>query len=175
MRRSYPDAPPSTPRLQPSRGDVTNIRIGYEHPDSLLTYPDAPFLSRCAVPIQMRRSYPDAWFLSRCVVPIQKDGRWIDTTHRWVTHATMSVLSTAPAHTTYPHAHSAITICSEWRPHTPFFWSAGTQAHPGLHVHPAHTPHVMRSPHNHTRSHQRRIQNAPGPIGPGAQRIRLRR
>ena len=59
MRRSYPDAPPSTPRLQPSRGDVTNIRIGYEHPDSLLTYPDAPFLSRCVVPIQMRGSYPE--------------------------------------------------------------------------------------------------------------------
>ena len=36
-----------------------NIRIGNEHPDSLITYPDAPFLSRCAVPIQMRRSYPD--------------------------------------------------------------------------------------------------------------------
>ena len=31
------------------------------------SYPDAPFLSRCAVPIQMRRSYPDAWFLSRYV------------------------------------------------------------------------------------------------------------
>ena len=23
-----------------------NIRIGYEHPDSLITYPDAPILSR---------------------------------------------------------------------------------------------------------------------------------
>ena len=32
-----------------------NIRIGYEHPDSLITYPDAPILSRYAVPIRMRR------------------------------------------------------------------------------------------------------------------------
>lgn len=31
---------------------------------------------------------------------------------------------------------------------------------PGLHVHPAHTPHAMCSPHNHTRPHQRRIHNA---------------
>ena len=29
-----------------SRGKVTDIRIGYEHRDSLITYPDAPFLSR---------------------------------------------------------------------------------------------------------------------------------
>ena len=105
--------------------------IGYRVLDSLITY-------------------PDAWFLSRTAFPIQNERRWNDTTHRWVTRATMSVLSTAPAHTTYPHAHSAITICSEWRPHTPFFWAAGTQAHPGLHVHPAHTPHVTRASRNHT-------------------------
>ena len=30
------------------------------------SYPDAPFLSGCVVPIRMRRSYPDAPFLSRC-------------------------------------------------------------------------------------------------------------
>ena len=35
------------------------------------SYPDAPFLSGCAVPIRMRRSYPDTRFLSRCAVPIQ--------------------------------------------------------------------------------------------------------
>ena len=34
-------------------------RIGNEHPDSLITYPDARFLSGCAVPIQMRpQGYP---------------------------------------------------------------------------------------------------------------------
>ena len=37
-----------------------NIRIGYEHPDSLITYPDAPFLSRCTDPIQKHGSYPEA-------------------------------------------------------------------------------------------------------------------
>ena len=30
------------------------MRIGYDDADSLLTYPDAPFLSRYAVPIRMR-------------------------------------------------------------------------------------------------------------------------
>ena len=45
---------------------MTNIRIGHEHADRLITYPDAPFLSGCAVPIQMLRSYPDAPFLSGC-------------------------------------------------------------------------------------------------------------
>ena len=36
-----------------------NIRIGYEHPDTLITYPDAWFLSGCAVPIRMlARCYP---------------------------------------------------------------------------------------------------------------------
>ena len=60
----------------------------------------------------MRSSYPDAWFLSGCVVPIRNDGRWIDTTHRRVIHATASVLSTAPAHTTYPHTRGTSTIGS---------------------------------------------------------------
>ena len=44
---------------------MTNIRIGYEHPDTLITYPDAWFLSGCVVPIQIRRSYPEQRFLSR--------------------------------------------------------------------------------------------------------------
>ena len=61
-----------------------NIRIGYEHPDSLITYPDAPILSGCAVPIQMHGSYPGAripsgsnttdtrrvpWFPMTCIQP----------------------------------------------------------------------------------------------------------
>ena len=37
-----------------------NIRIGYEHADRLITYPNAPFLSGCADPIQMHGSYPEA-------------------------------------------------------------------------------------------------------------------
>ena len=100
--------------------------IGYRVLDSLITY-------------------PDAWFLSRTAFPIQNEGRWIDTTHRWVTHATASVLSTAPAHTTYPHARGTSTICNEWRPHTPFFWAAGMQAHPGF-TRTQHTPHTSRAP-----------------------------
>ena len=49
-----------------------NIRIGNEHPDSLITYPDAPILSGCTVAIQMHGSYPGARFLSRCTDPIWK-------------------------------------------------------------------------------------------------------
>ena len=74
---------------------MTNIRIGYEHPDTLITY-------------------PDAWFLSRYVVPIQNEGRWIDTTHRRATHATTSILNTSPAHGQPIRMHGcAITLCSE--------------------------------------------------------------
>ena len=35
------------------------MRIGDEHPDTLITYPDAWFLSGCVVPIRMlARGYP---------------------------------------------------------------------------------------------------------------------
>ena len=68
-----------TPRKHPAsqhptrdhRGERANTRIGYEHPDSLITYPDTPFLSGCAGPIQMCRSYPDARVLSGCAGPVQ--------------------------------------------------------------------------------------------------------
>ena len=53
--------------------------IGYRVLDSLITY-------------------PDAWFLSRTAFPIQKDGRWIDTTHRQVAHATTRALGVSPVH-----------------------------------------------------------------------------
>ena len=38
-----------------------NIRIGYEHLDSLLTYPDVANLSGSVQPIRMWLTYPDAW------------------------------------------------------------------------------------------------------------------
>ena len=44
---------------------MTNIRIGYEHPDRLRTSGYLNNLSGCVVPIQIRGSYPDTWFLSR--------------------------------------------------------------------------------------------------------------
>ena len=99
-------------------------------------------------------SYPDTWFLSRCVVPIQNEGRWIDTTHRRATHATTSILNTSPAHRQPIRMHGcAITICSKWRPHTPLFWAAGTQASvtcpphgtPPSSVHPAHGARPSRT------------------------------
>ena len=62
----------------------------------------------------MGGSYPNVPFLSSTAFPIQDVNRWIDTTHERVAHAT-------------------------------------------------------------TRAYTTRIQNAPGPTGPGAQRIRLRR
>ena len=102
----------------------------------------------------MRGSYPDTWFLSRCVVPIQNEGRWIDTTHRRATHATTSILNTSPAHRQPIRMHGcAITICRKWRPHTPLFWAAGTQASvtcpphgtPPSSVHPAHCARPSRT------------------------------
>ena len=172
----------------------------------------------------MRGSYPDAWFLSGCVVPIQNEGRWIDTTHRRVTDATASVLSTAPARTTYPHTRARSRSAAMSPPHTTVRHCRNT--HPTTHrtahrcpalqeytpndacrtahrllalqgrtpsdAHPTTrcTPHTSRAsrtscaprttaPGSRQRRKQNayttRIQNAPGPTGPGAQRIRLRR
>jgi len=139
MRRSYPDAPPSTPRLQPSRGDVTNIRIGYEHPDSLLTYPDAPFLSRCAVPIQMRGSYPDAWFLSR-----RTGGGLTPPIDRLLTPP--RALSASAQYTDNlsactGHAHDR----PRSRPSTPLSCAAGRKPC-GAHPTTPRTPHTSRAP-----------------------------
>ena len=44
---------------------MTNIRIGYEHPDRLRTSGYLNNLSGCVVPIQMSSSYPEQRFLSR--------------------------------------------------------------------------------------------------------------
>ena len=66
---------PTTTRLHHYAGHY----LGYEHADRLITYPDAPFLSGCAVPIRMRRSYPDTRFLSRCAVPIRMRRSYPDT------------------------------------------------------------------------------------------------
>ena len=35
------------------------IRIGYAHPDRLLSYPDLRYLSGCLLPIRMFVTYPD--------------------------------------------------------------------------------------------------------------------
>ena len=44
----------------------------------------------------MCRSYPDVPFLSRTAFPIQNDGSWIDTTHERVAHATTRAYKTRP-------------------------------------------------------------------------------
>ena len=41
------------------------IRIGCDDLDRLLTYPDARYLSGCALPIRMRVTYPEVRNLSR--------------------------------------------------------------------------------------------------------------
>ena len=114
----------------------------------------------------MRGSYPDAWFLSRTragglTPPI--DGG---------THATVSVLSTTPAHTTYPHArvrdhdlqrmitlrtvllHCEATNHAAHAPHTAHAWSrthaplasrAPRAAAPGPHHPRAHSAHTKRA------------------------------
>ena len=113
---------------------MTNIRIGYEHPDTLITY-------------------PDAWFLSGCTVPIQNEGRWIDTTHSWVTHATASVLSTAPARTTYPHTRARSRSAAMSPPHTTVRHCRNT--HPTTYTAPHTTVRHCRNTHptTHTTPH----------------------
>ena len=49
------------------------MRIGYEHPDSLITYPDAPILSGCANPIQVRGSHLEATPRTPAVPLVPKD------------------------------------------------------------------------------------------------------
>ena len=52
----------STGLTSPHRSHPSHAitRIGNEHPDSLITYPDAPILSGCANPIQVRGSHLEA-------------------------------------------------------------------------------------------------------------------
>ena len=45
--------------------------IGYAHPDRLLSYPDAAYLSGCCLPIRMLLTYPDVRYLSGCCLPIR--------------------------------------------------------------------------------------------------------
>ena len=129
---------------------MTNIRIGYEHPDTLITY-------------------PDAWFLSGCTVPIQNEGRWIDTTHSWVTHATASVLSTAPARTTYPHTRARSRSAAMSPPHTTVRHCRNT--HPTTRT-PPHGAHPIR--HAHLARHARLAQPHPAPAS-GANKTHTQR
>ena len=92
-----------------------NIWIGYEHLDRLITYPDAPFLSRCAVPIRMRRSYPDAPFLSRCAVPIQMRRSYPEATTEAHPHHALRLPTPAPR----PSAPSARRAAIASSPPTP--------------------------------------------------------
>ena len=57
-----------------SRGSI-HIRIGNEHPDSLITYPDVHNLSACAQPIRVRATYPDnATKMGLWVLAVLADG-----------------------------------------------------------------------------------------------------
>ena len=188
---------------------MTNIRIGYEHPDTLITYPDAWFLSGCVVPIQIRGSYPDAWFLSRTragglTPPI--DGLLtpprassIPAQHTDNLSACMGARSrsaakdgVAPrfdglqgrkqasrAHHTARH-QAACTQHTARAPRAPFCCAARPRTMrrtPQTRRTPGPAPACLARPHlvPTTRAYTTRIQNAPGPTGPGAQRIRLRR
>ncbi len=163
MRGSYPDAWFLSGCATTHASPPAITWIGYEHPDRLRT---SGYLNN----------------LSRCVVPIQNEGRWIDTTHRRVTDATASVLSTAPARTTYPHTRARSRSAAMSPPHTTVRHCRNTHpttrtpphgAHPIRHAHLAR--HARLAQPHPARTHHPRIQNAPGPTGPGAQRIRLRR
>ena len=132
-------------------------------------------------------TYPDAWFLSGCAVPIQNEGQWIDTTYRRVTDATASVLSTAPARTTYPHTrarsrsaamsppHTTVRHCrnthptTHTAPHT-VFWRC-RDAHPATRT-PPHGAHPIR--HAHLARHARLAQPHPAPAS-GANKTHTQR
>ena len=163
--------------------------IGYRVLDSLITY-------------------PDAWFLSRTAFPIQNEGQWIG--------APIDGLLTPPRASSTPAQHTNnLSPCAQRdhnlqrteAPHTVLLRCRAANgvahtpdtAHPTHHLHPAHdTPPSAarprhgaglvpsRAPLRHvrlarphlaltSRAYTTRIQNAPGPTGPGAQRIRLRR
>ena len=59
----------------PDAADSAITRIGKQHPDSLITYPDRSFLSRSVVPIQMQRHRPHPlyWIVTdtSCVCPLR--------------------------------------------------------------------------------------------------------
>ena len=100
-------------------------------------------------------TYPEAWFLSGCVVPIQKDGRWIDITHRQVAHATTRALGVSPVHGQPIRMHGARSrSAAKSAPHTTFL-RRRTQTM-------RHTPH--HTSHNRTRlppaAQTKRIHNA---------------
>ena len=173
---------------------MTNIRIGYEHPDRLRTSGYLNNLSRCVVPIRIRGSYPDAWFLSRT-----RAGRLTPPIAGLPTPPRAS--STPPQHTqpirirsaqarsaAMSPPHTAVRHCRNTHPTThaaphTVFWRC-RDAHPATRT-PPHGAHPIRHAHlarharlaqpHPARTHHPRIQNAPGPTGPGAQRIRLRR
>ena len=106
----------------------------------------------------MRGSYPEAWFLSRTAVPIQKDGRWIDTTHRQVAHATTRALGVSPVHgqpiriraaqaRSAAYEHTVVHFCRNANPggahpttpRTPHTSRAPRTTAPDTHPPPAHT------------------------------------
>ena len=93
----------------------------------------------------MRGSYPEAWFLSRTAVPIQKDGRWIDTTHRQVAHATTRALGVSPVHGQPVRMSGRAYDRPRMSPPHVAFRRTGDANHT------AHTPHVTRTSHNRTR------------------------
>ena len=97
--------------------------IGYRVLDSLITY-------------------PDAWFLSRTAFPIQNEGRWIDTTHRWVAHATTRALGVSPVHGQPVRMSGRAYDRRRMSPPHVAFRRTGdaNQA--------AHTPHVTRASRN---------------------------
>ena len=192
MRGSYPDAPPRTPPPQPSRGYVTNIRIGYEHPDTLITYPDAWFLSRTnagglAPPIDGLLTPPRASSipaqhtdnLSACTGARSRSAAKDGLAHRFAVLRSHEPCGACPRRgarlVPHPRAPRAPFCCAA-RPRT-MRRMPQTRRTPG----PAPTRPSRHAPLARpllvptTRAHTARIQNAPGPTGPGAQRIRLRR
>ena len=191
---------------------MTNIRIGYEHPDRLRTSGYLNNLSGCVVPIQIRGSYPDAWFLSRTraggltppidglltpprasSTPAQHTDNLSACTGARSRSAAKDSLAprfdglqgrkqASRAHHRARH-QAACTQHTALAPRAPFCCAARPRTM-------RCTPHTSRAPRTSCAprttapgSRQRRkqnayttrIQNAPGPTGPGAQRIRLRR
>ena len=188
---------------------MTNIRIGYEHPDRLRTSGYLNNLSGCVVPIQIRGSYPDAWFLSRTraggltppidglltpprasSTPAQHTDNLSACTGARSRSAAKDSLAprfdglqgrkqASRAHHRARH-QAACTQHTALAPRAPFCCAAMSRTMrrmPQTRRTPGPAPACLARPHlvPTTHAYTTRIQNAPGPTGPGAQRFRLRR
>ena len=160
---------------------MTNIRIDYEHPDTLITYPDTWFLSGCVDPIRMHGSYPDAPFLSKTRaggltppidgLPTPPRASSTPPQHTQpirIRSAQARSAAMSPPHTAVRHCRNTHPT-THTTPHT-VFWRC-RDAHPTTRT-PPHGAHPIR--HAHLARHARLAQPHPAPAS-GANKTHTQR